>query len=68
MLYAQKKEDKNPKTPSGRINTPADEKTKSFAPPELFKDEEEEEKASDGLSATEKVEEKALEKKKRKGI
>ena len=68
MLYAQNKEDKNPKTPSGRINTPEDAKPKSFAPPELFKDEEEEEKENDGLSATEKVEEKALEKKKRKGI
>lgn len=71
MLYADNKENKPKKTPAGRVNTPEDAQGPSFAPPELFKDDEDKEEEMEdhgGLSATEKEKKKALEKKERKGL
>ncbi len=63
MLYADNKE-KPQKIPSGRINTPEDAVGPSFAPPELFKDDEEMEDEMEGSIDPSELEE---EKKKKKG-
>lgn len=70
MLHADKSEKARKSTPAGRINTPEDTISQSFAPPPMFGEEEREEFAINGeeLSATEKIKASADKKKAKKGI